>query len=129
MFERNSESPRQSLAETPGGRAFWLTDPDRGLLLPLTGIWILALDWLLFSSNVLSAGIATPLVVVLGFFLGRRWDAVSSKMDRRRFVLESVVKSIGCRSGGGSSLATVWDSSRWVDSVGRRVKQAHTRGR
>ena len=40
------------------------------MLLPLTGIWILGLDWLLFSSNVLSAGLATPVVVALGFLLG-----------------------------------------------------------
>ena len=55
------------------------------MLLPLTGIWILALDWLLFSSNVLSAGLATPIVVALGFFLGgvgtlvlQRWIAGDS---------------------------------------------------
>ena len=48
----------------------WLIDPKRGMLLPLTGIWILALDWLLFSSNALSAGLATPIVIALGFFLG-----------------------------------------------------------
>ncbi len=39
-------------------------------MLPATGAWILALDWLLFSSNVLSAWLATPVVVVLGFVLG-----------------------------------------------------------
>ena len=79
MSEENSESPRQSMVKTPGGRAFWLTDPDRGLVLPLTGIWILALDWLLFSSNVLSAGLATPVVVALGFFLGGAGTLVLQK--------------------------------------------------
>ena len=38
--------------------------------MPVSGIWILALDWILFSSNLLSAGTATPLVMVLGFLLG-----------------------------------------------------------
>jgi hypothetical protein len=33
-------------------------------------MWILVLDWLLFSSNVLSAWLATPAVMVLGFVLG-----------------------------------------------------------
>ena len=39
-------------------------------MLPATGLWILVLDWLLFSSNVLSAWLATPAVIVLGFVLG-----------------------------------------------------------
>ena len=48
----------------------WLVDPNRGFVLPLSGIWILALDWILFSSNVISAGIATPIVMGIGFLLG-----------------------------------------------------------
>lgn len=52
------------------GRFRWMVDPERGRLLPLAGLWILALDWLLFSSNVASAGLATPIIVVLGFLLG-----------------------------------------------------------
>ena len=79
MPDKNSESPEQSPAKTSGGGAFWLTDPERGMLLPLSGIWILALDWLLFSSNVLSAGIATPAVVVLGFLLGGAGTLVLQK--------------------------------------------------
>jgi hypothetical protein len=39
-------------------------------MLPATGAWILALDWLLFSSNALLAGTATPIVMVVGFVLG-----------------------------------------------------------
>lgn len=39
-------------------------------MLPATGAWILALDWLLFSSNVFSAWLATPAVMVIGFVLG-----------------------------------------------------------
>ena len=35
-----------------------------------TGAWILALDWLLFSSNTLTAWTATPIVMVVGFVLG-----------------------------------------------------------
>ena len=64
------QDPPSSLKEAAAERGGWLIDPKRGLLLPLTGIWILALDWLLFSSNVLTAGLATPIVVAFGFFLG-----------------------------------------------------------
>lgn len=39
-------------------------------MLPVSGLWILALDWLLFSSNALSLGVATPVVVAIGFLLG-----------------------------------------------------------
>ena len=49
----------------------WLFNPkQRRFLLPATGLWILVLDWLLFSSNVLSAWLATPVVMLLGFVLG-----------------------------------------------------------
>ena len=49
----------------------WLFNPkQRRFLLPATGVWILVLDWLLFSSNVLSAWLATPVVMLLGFVLG-----------------------------------------------------------
>ena len=39
-------------------------------MLPATGVWILALDWLLFSTNTLSAWTATPIVMLVGFVLG-----------------------------------------------------------
>ena len=49
----------------------WLIEPQRGrLLLPASGLWIVALDWLLFSSNILSLGLATPIVVCLGLLFG-----------------------------------------------------------
>ena len=70
MSEQESKSPQRAIAEAATNRVNWIIDPKRGLLLPLTGIWILALDWLLFSSNVLTAGIATPVVVAIGFFVG-----------------------------------------------------------
>jgi len=54
-----------------GGLVRWLFNPkQRRFILPATGLWILVLDWLLFSSNVLSAWLATPAVMVLGFVLG-----------------------------------------------------------
>lgn len=49
----------------------WLFHPkQRRFILPATGAWILALDWLLFSTSILSAWLATPAVVIVGFVLG-----------------------------------------------------------
>lgn len=49
----------------------WLFHPkQKRLLLPATGVWILALDWLIFSSNALTALTATPAVMAVGFVLG-----------------------------------------------------------
>ena len=53
------------------GLVRWLFKPkQRRFMAPATGAWILALDWLLFSANTLSAWIATPVVMVVGFVLG-----------------------------------------------------------
>lgn len=45
-------------------------EPRPTWLHPLSGGAILALDWLLFSGNALSGGLATPVVVIGGFALG-----------------------------------------------------------
>ena len=43
----------------------------RRLFVPLTGAWILGLDWLIFSQNLLTLGGAGwPLAVALGFLFG-----------------------------------------------------------
>jgi hypothetical protein len=70
MSQQDSEELPQSLSETTSEKIRWLIDPSRGLLLPLAGIWILALDWLLFGSNALTAGLATPLAMAIGFVVG-----------------------------------------------------------
>lgn len=90
MSEQESEMSRQSLADTVTGQFHWLVDPKRGILLPLTGIWILGLDWLLFSSNILAAGLATPVVIVLGFFLG----GMGTLFLQRRIAGDSLVKAL-----------------------------------
>ena len=67
-FNQGVELPPE---QQSSGLLRWLVNPKkRRFMLPATGAWILALDWLLFSSNVLSALVATPVVVVLGFVLG-----------------------------------------------------------
>lgn len=49
----------------------WLISPEtKGFLLPLTGFWILGLDWAFFSEEVLSLGLAIPLISLMGFVLG-----------------------------------------------------------
>ena len=49
----------------------WLTQPVANQwLLPVAGAWILGLDWLLFSQETISLGLATPLTVVAGFVGG-----------------------------------------------------------
>ncbi len=54
-----------------GGLLGWLFNPkQRRFILPATGLWILVLDWLLFSSNILTAWLATPIIVVIGFVFG-----------------------------------------------------------
>lgn len=65
------EANERAASRRSGGLARWLFHPrQRRFILPATGLWILVLDWLLFSSNILSAWLATPVVVVIGFVLG-----------------------------------------------------------
>jgi hypothetical protein len=53
------------------GILHWLIEPlpDR-LLLPLAGLWILGLDWLLFPPEGATLMLATPVAAVLGFIFG-----------------------------------------------------------
>jgi hypothetical protein len=49
----------------------WLTDPlPKRFMLPATGLWIMGLDWLLFSEEAASFGVAIPLTSVVGFLAG-----------------------------------------------------------
>ena len=67
----NSAYAEKAPSPRSGGLVGWLLNPKRKrFLLPATGLWILVLDWLLFSANILSAWLATPVVVVIGFVLG-----------------------------------------------------------
>jgi hypothetical protein len=67
----NSERELQEQAGRFSGLYRWLFHPkQKRFLLPATGVWILTLDWLLFSSNALTALTATPVVMAVGFVLG-----------------------------------------------------------
>jgi hypothetical protein len=65
--QAQSDALRRTSADPPRtGRVV----RGRRFFLPLTGAWILGLDWLLFSQSVLSVGLALPSVMLLGFMLG-----------------------------------------------------------
>jgi hypothetical protein len=59
----------------------------RRFLMPATGLWILGLDWLLFSQNSLSFGLATPIVAAAGFLLG----AAGTFFFQRRYGHDSII--------------------------------------
>jgi hypothetical protein len=49
----------------------WLTDPlPRRFMLPATGLVIMGLDWLLFSKEAITLGLAIPMTSVVGFLAG-----------------------------------------------------------
>ena len=89
---------------TKGEPKNWLVDPKRGHLLPLTGIWILTLDWLLFSSNLMSAGLATPLVVSIGFVLGASGTLVFQKWFAGDSLWNAALKALAA----GIVVGTPW---------------------
>ncbi|MEO2032945.1 MAG: phosphoribosylaminoimidazole carboxylase [Planctomycetaceae bacterium] len=73
-----------------GGWFRRLINPEQpGLLLPISGAWVFCLDWLLFSSNAATLGLATPVSVALGFVLGSSGTYVM----QRRFAHESFSKA------------------------------------
>ena len=66
-------TPQQPINAAPPELSLWhwLTRPQTPQwLLPITGLWILGLDWLLFTQNTIVLGLATPLLVILGFIGG-----------------------------------------------------------
>lgn len=63
----------ESTAQTPGESSFWqwLVGPvPRRFILPATGLWILGLDWLLFSPDAVTLGLGVPLTATIGFLVG-----------------------------------------------------------
>ena len=84
------ESSRRS-----GGLIGWLFNPrQRRFILPATGLWILVLDWLLFSSNMLSAWLATPVVAVLGFILGGGGAFLAQRKKAADSLLSAMFKGL-----------------------------------
>jgi hypothetical protein len=76
-----SESPK-----SVSGWLSWLVDPlPEQFLLPATGLLIVGLDWLLFSKEALTAGLALPVTMVAGFLAG----TLGTYHLQRRFALNS----------------------------------------
>jgi hypothetical protein len=49
----------------------WLTNPlPKRFMLPATGLMIMGFDWLLFSKEAATLGLAIPLTSVVGFLAG-----------------------------------------------------------
>ena len=94
MPDQNSEVSQPSLPDVTNRHVNWIIDPERGLLLPLTGIWILALDWLLFSSNLLTAGLTTPVVVAVGVVLGAVGTLVLQIMVAKDSLWKALLKAL-----------------------------------
>lgn len=73
-----NKNPTQELlppvAEGPAnlrGWLDWLTDPlPKRFMLPATGLLIMGLDWLLFSEEAATLGLAIPMTSVVGFLAG-----------------------------------------------------------
>ncbi len=66
------------------------TKPPRRLYHAASGASILAIDWLLFSGNVLSGGIATLPAMLIGFALG----GLSTALIQRFAAGDSIPKSL-----------------------------------
>lgn len=67
---------------------------------PASGALILALDWVLFSGNVLALGLGTPALAALGFGLG----TLGVGFIQRRYGHESTGKSLGKGLLGGLTI-------------------------
>ena len=91
----NSEPEQHEPADQSGGLVRWLFNPKkRRFMLPATGAWILALDWLLFSSNALSAWLATPVVMVAGFVLGGAGAYLAQRRGANDAPWRAVLKAV-----------------------------------
>ncbi len=95
LNDTNSDSREPSPSQPSGGLMNWLFNPkQRRFLLPATGLWILVLDWLLFSSNALSAFLATPVVMLLGFVLGSGGTFLAQRRAANDSLWSATMKAI-----------------------------------
>ncbi len=88
MSEHDATQRGQVTSGTKRKPLRWLIEPRRTLL-PVTGLWILALDWLLFSTSVVSLGLALPVAVAAGFVVG----GAGTFFFQRRFAGDSFWKA------------------------------------
>jgi hypothetical protein len=97
-----SASQTVTLASPPEQNSVlrWLVEHDpKRWLLPVTGLWILGLDWLLFPEDVMTFGLVTPLI---GFLLGgwgtyqlqRRFAGDDTKPAAAKAILAGLVVGV-----------------------------------
>jgi hypothetical protein len=105
----------------PAGSWPW----SRRIFVPLTGAWILGLDWLIFSKNLFTAGLAWPVAIALGFVLGGvgtlflqrsighdRWPTALSKALLAGLIVGFPFPVLGTVVGGWVLLASGWGRGR-----------------
>lgn len=93
--DEDPEATKEAPSPRSGGLVRWLFNPkQRRFILPATGLWILVLDWLLFSSNVLSAWLATPAVMVLGFVLGSGGALLAQRKAANDSLWSAAIKAL-----------------------------------
>lgn len=72
--------------ENPVGWFDWLTDPlPKRFMLPASGLLIMGLDWLLFSEEAATFGVAIPLTSLAGFVAG----SIGTYLLQTRYGLDS----------------------------------------
>lgn len=102
LMTNKPERESRSESKLPGR---WLVDPEpKRFLLPITGAWILGLDWLFFSQDVLSLGLAAPILVVVGFLLG----GAGTLFFQRRYAKEGWLLVIGKALFAGIAVGVPW---------------------
>ncbi|WP_339908635.1 hypothetical protein [Symmachiella dynata] len=95
MPESSADKLEPAKPSRPGGQFRWLIDNEpRRMLLPLTGVWVLGLDWLLFGSNSLMGGLATPIIMVLGFLLGGAGTLFFQKQFAKDPLWKAILKAL-----------------------------------
>src|SRR6186997_915044 len=63
--------PLRSGPDVESGWFDWLTDPlPKRFMLPASGLLIMGLDWLFFSEEAATFGLALPFTVTVGFLTG-----------------------------------------------------------
>lgn len=103
MSEQNSKKPQEVTSETKRSPFRWLVEPKR-ILLPVSGLWILAWDWLLFSTSALSLGLAVPIAVVIGFVAG----GAGTLYFQRRFAGDTLWKAVLKALVAGTCVGAPW---------------------
>lgn len=70
----------------------FMNPSKRRLLHPISGLFILGLDWLLLGGDVASLSLLTPILMVVGFFLGGAGTLACQRVFARESWLKSLFK-------------------------------------